>query len=306
MNSTPSRCDAWLADALRHAGAAASGVAQARPVGDGDVDAYRQWISSGRHGEMSYLERYDAVRSDPRQLLAGARSVVSAAFSYRLICGSRPLRIASYALGDDYHEVIRRRLGEVSREIDERCGSTSRVCVDTAPLLERYWAVQAGVGFVGRHHQLIVPGVGSSVLLGEIVTTAALSYSAPCMMSCGDCMRCVAACPGGALVADGGFDARRCLSYLTIEYRGEYDDDVDLHGCVYGCDECQLVCPHNSEGSVADGGVVAELSPRPVLLTMSRGDIEGMTHDEYCAVFRNSAIRRAKLAQLQRNVRRHR
>ncbi len=251
---------------------------------------------------MSYLERYDPVRSDPRQLLEGAKSIVSAAFSYRLIRGPRPLRIASYALGDDYHEVIRHRLGEVSRLIDKRCGSTSRVCVDTAPLLERYWAVQAGVGFVGRHHQLIVPGVGSSVLLGEIVTTADLSYNAPCAMSCDGCKACVRRCPGGALLADGTFDARRCLSYLTIEYRGEFDADVDLHGHFYGCDECQLACPHNSEGSSADGSVVAELSPRPGLLTMSRGDIEVMDHDEYCDVFRNSAIRRAKLAQLQRNA----
>lgn len=254
---------------------------------------------------MSYLERYDSVRSDPRQLLEGAKSIVSVAFSYRLIWGSRPLHIASYALGDDYHEVIRRRLGDVSRLIDELCGSTSRVCVDTAPLLERYWAVQAGVGFVGRHHQLIVPGVGSSVLLGEIVTTADLSYNAPCAMSCEDCMACVRRCPGGALLADGTFDARRCLSYLTIEYRGEFDNDVDLHGHFYGCDECQLACPHNQDGSVAVE-YVAELCPRPGLLTLSRDDIEGMTHDEYCAVFRKSAIRRAKLAQLQRNARHRR
>jgi len=301
MNSTPSPCDAWLAEALLHAGAAASGVAPAHPVGDGNIEAYRQWISLGMHGEMSYLERYDPVRSDPRQLLEGAKSIVSVAFSYRLIRGSGHLRIASYALGDDYHEVIRRRLGEVSRLIDERCGSTSRVCVDTAPLLERYWAVQAGVGFVGRHHQLIVPGVGSSVFLGEIVTTADLSYNAPCAMSCDGCMACVRRCPGGALLDDGTFDARLCLSYLTIEYRGEFDDDVDLHGHFYGCDECQLACPHNRPA--LSSGTLPEFEPRLHLLSLTAGDVAAMDHDEYCAVFRNSSIRRAKLAQLQRNAR---
>ncbi|MDE6309125.1 MAG: tRNA epoxyqueuosine(34) reductase QueG, partial [Muribaculaceae bacterium] len=231
------------------------------------------------------------------QLLDGARSVISCAFPYQL---QHDCAIASYALGDDYHEVLRQRLGTVAQRLAENYGAATRICVDTAPLLERYWAVKAGVGFIGRNHQLIVPDCGSAVLLGEILTTADIEPDSPCALSCGDCMACVNRCPGGALLADGTFDARRCLSYLTIEYRGEIDDSIDLHGRIYGCDECQLCCPHNHHDSCPEP--LAELAPRPEVARLTATDVIAMDHDKYCATFRRSAIRRAKLPQLHRNA----
>lgn len=247
---------------------------------------------------MEYLARYDQMRLDPTQLLDGAQTIVSCAFPYRL---QQNCAIASYAIGDDYHEVLRQRLNKVAQKLAETYGATTRVCVDTAPLLERYWAVKSGIGFIGRNHQLIVPGYGSAVLLGEILTTADIEPDAPCTFTCGDCMKCVNSCPGGALLPDGSFDARRCLSYLTIEYRGELDDGIDLHGRIYGCDECQLCCPHNH--NMANVEPLHELAPRPEVAQLTAADVIDMDHDAYCTTFRHSAIRRAKLQQLQRNAR---
>ncbi len=277
------------------AGAIACGVAEAGRVAQEDIDAYRRWVAAGHNGTMDYLVRYDRQRADPCELLDGARTVVSCAFPYRLLMDSP---IASYAMGDDYHEVIRRRLGHVAEKIKTEMGGETRVCVDTAPILERYWAVRAGVGFVGRNHQLIVPGHGSAVLLGEILTTAEFEPDEPCALSCGDCMACVDRCPGGALSADGGFDARHCLSYLTIEYRGEFTPEVHLHGHLYGCDDCQLCCPHNRHPAAP----LPEFEPRRAIRSLTAADVAAMDHPTYCDTFRHTAIRRAKLPQLHRNV----
>lgn len=283
----------WCAEA----GAVACGVAAVRHVDDEVIGSYRRWIAEGRHGLMEYLARYDQQRLDPTQLLEGARTVISCAFPYRL---QPNCAIASYALGDDYHEVLRNRLTTVAQKLADRYGALTRVCVDTAPLLERYWAVKAGVGFIGRNHQLIVPGYGSAVLLGEILTTADIDPDSPCSLGCDGCMECVNRCPGGALLADGTFDACRCLSYLTIEYRGALDDGIDLHGRIYGCDACQLCCPHNALDSHPD--TLPELAPRPEVAQLTCADIIAMDHEAYCTTLRHSAIRRAKLQQLQRNA----
>lgn len=283
----------WAAEA----GAVACGVAAARCVDAPAIATYRRWIAEGRHGQMEYLARYDQLRADPTLLLEGARTVVSCAFPYRL---QQDCAIASYALGDDYHEVLRGRLNDIARRLTDKYGAACRVCVDTAPMLERYWAMKSGVGFIGRNHQIIVPGHGSAVLLGEILTTAEIEPDTPCASGCGDCMACVARCPGGALLSDGTFDSRRCLSYLTIEYRGELSDDIELHGRIYGCDECQLCCPHNRCAPCA--GLLPQLTPRPEVLRLTASDVAAMDHDAYCSTFRHSAIRRAKLPQLHRNA----
>lgn len=280
------------------AGCVSCGIAAAAPVEPSAMDAYRRWIADGHHGYMEYLSRYDRVRSDPRELLEGARSIICCAFPYAL---QQDCKIASYALGDDYHEVVRNRLEAVAGHLREHCGATSCVCVDTAPILERYWAVKSGVGYVGRNHQLIVPGYGSAVVLGEIVTTAVITPDDPCSLTCGDCMACVNRCPGGALRPDGTFDATRCLSYLTIEYRGELPADLDLGAHLYGCDECQLCCPHNKY--IGGESALPEFDPRPAVINLTPDDLAEMEHETYCDIFRHSSIRRAKLSQLHRNAR---
>lgn len=254
---------------------------------------------------MEYMERYSEARHDPRLLLDGAESIIVAAFNYYtpvnhgscVTGGSAPLKWARYALGRDYHEEIRDRLSGVAEEITALTGAQCRVTVDTAPLRERYWAMEAGVGFIGINNQLIIPGTGSWVLLGEIITTLPLEADEPCRLSCDGCMKCVKACPGHALDGNGGMDAARCMSYLTIEYRGE--GPIGCGDRIYGCDICQEVCPHNSCASPSE---IAAFAPRESILSLTRDDILTMEQGTFSRIFTHSAIKRAKLAGLLRNA----
>ena len=302
MNFSQSPCKSAIAEQAKAAGVSALGIADACEVSAVDIERYRKWIADGCHGEMSYLERYDDVRSDPRQLLDGAQSLIVTAFNYfpKERPSGRALRIASYALGRDYHEVVRERLEIVAAYIRQTWGGQTRVCVDTAPLRERYWAMRAGVGFIGRNCQLIIPGQGSYFFLGTILTTVHFAPNEPIGHDCGGCNACRTACPSGALRGDGTMDARRCLSYLTIEYRGELPDDCRIGSCLYGCDACQDACPHNRGAKPTE---IEDFMPSEELLALTDSDMENMTQEEFSAIFGHSAIKRTKLAGLQRNLR---
>lgn len=284
---------------LREAGVYRAGVAALEPVSPAMDKAYARWIEAGRHGGMSYMERYADVRRDPRLLLDGAVSLISCAFPYYYPLDSEPV-MARYALGDDYHDVVRRRLEDVAEKMRAQWRCATRVCVDTAPLRERYWAVRAGVGFVGRNNQLIVPGGGSYFFLGEILTTLEIAPDESCRLACGDCGACVTACPAGALDGvDNALDARRCLSCLTIEHRGDFPPGTRLHGHLYGCDECQRVCPHNAHPAISS---IPEFRPRPAVAGMTLERAAGLSQAEFSAIFVRSAVKRTKLAGLQRNA----
>lgn len=296
----PYPCDT---DTLRRlaaeAGAVACGVAEAGPVDDEAAARYHSWIASGRHASMEYMERYDEVRRDPRLLLEGARSLIVCAFSY-YTDEAVTLPVAMYARGRDYHEVVRQRLTAMATRLTEAYGGTTRVCVDTAPLRERYWAARCGVGIIGMNNQLIVPGAGSYVCVGTVLWTQPLAPTPPLEGHCGRCGRCVEHCPAGALGADGAaLDARRCLSYLTIEHRGELPEGTDLHGRLYGCDVCQRVCPWNRDVTPTS---ITEFRPSEELAALTMADVAAMTQERFSALFRHSAIKRTKLAGLQRNL----
>ena len=280
----------------RALGAVAAGCAAATPVDPAFRHVYRRWIADGRHGTMDYLARYDSVRFDPAALLPGARTVISLAFPYRPAGGYHHPHIADYALGHDYHHVVRRRLMELAAFIAGRFGAQSRVCVDTAPLPERYWAERAGVGLRGLSGQLIVPGVGTGVFLGEVITTLELEPDSPAGGHCGRCGACVRACPGGAIGADGSFDARRCLSYLSIEHRGELPADIDFGGRVYGCDVCQRVCPHNR---CEPPEPLFEFFPDPRLLSLDLDALSALTPADWRKLTKISAMRRVKLEKIK-------
>lgn len=306
MNLTDSPCDAipFLNSLLEEAGVVKWGISEADDIEPAAQTQYLDFIRSGHHASMDYLARNLEARFTTSLILPGARSIISVAFAYPEApeprSGRHP-RWAAYSLGDDYHEVIRRRLAPVAAEIDRRLGSQSRVCVDTAPVMERYRAVKAGLGFRGRNGMLIVPGFGARVFLAEIFTTAALKSSlpSPSEIVCEGCGRCVTACPAGALCGDGTLDARRCLSYLTIEHRGEFPDGTDSGDRIYGCDTCRLVCPHENASAA---GWIDEFKPRESILSLTVDDISGMTAGEFAKVFRHSAIRRTKHEGLVRNV----
>lgn len=279
------------------------GVAEACEVPDGVTDGYRRWIAEGCNGSMEYLDRYHDVRRDPRLLLTGARSVISCAIAY-YHKSKQPAgipAIASYAHGDDYHDVVRRLLEPLAAFIRETWGGETRICVDTAPIHERYWAVTSGVGFRARSGLVIVPGLGTYCFLAEIVTTVEFSPTPPLApTACDGCGACVASCPGGAIRSDGTIDARRCLSYLTIEHRGDLPDTLSTGGRLYGCDCCQQVCPHNR---VVEPCSHPEFDLRPAYNDLTRENIASLTPESYAAIFRRSAIKRAKLSGLLRNLR---
>lgn len=294
---------------LKDAGVFKSGIARVEAVDADTVTGYDRWLSEGMNGEMAYLEKYHDIRSNPALLLPGARSVVSCAFNYWWGPVDSPLRWASYALGDDYHDVVRGRLQSVADAITAETGAECRVCVDTAPILERYWAVRSGVGFIGLNQQLIIPGAGTHFFLGEIITTLDLAPDAPCTLTCGECRRCLRACPGGALrendkapgnpASEVTLDSRRCLSYLTIEYRGEFPEGTRPGKHIYGCDVCQEVCPHNSKAPLSD---IEEFRPRAAILRLDTDAILEMRQEDFSAIFRKSAIKRTKLTGLRRNA----
>lgn len=281
----------------------AIGFAKAEPVSDVASREYSQWIEARHHGSMAYMERYSDVRRDPRLLLDGARTVIALALNYYPTVkqdATAPL-IAYYAYGRDYHEVVRQRGRELARWLAEEYGAASRVCVDTAPLRERYWAQRAGLGFIGRNNALIIPGRGSWFFLGFLITTLEVEPSKACKGSCGACHRCVDSCPASALSGDGAVDAQRCLSCLTIENREErLPEGTRLGRRLYGCDTCQVVCPHNSQ---ARPTTIPEFQPSEAILHLTDADVAALTDERFRELFRHSAVRRVKPWQLQRNLR---
>ena len=292
-----------LQERARALGFDACGVARAHCVDDVAALRYDQWLAQGRHGCLEWAARHRELRDDPTQLLPGAQSVVVVAMNYypaRLQPQEAP-QFAYYAYGRDYHEVVKQRLWQLAAALEQMGPCQTRCCVDSAPIRERYWAQQAGVGFIGLNNALIVPGRGSYYFLGIVLTTLWLEADEPCTLSCGECGACVAACPSGALTGDGAVDARRCLSCLTIEHRGELPHWVRgvMGNRVFGCDACQQCCPHNRH---AQPTAVTELQPSEDFLSLTRERIAQMDQTEFSRLFSHSAVKRAKLAGLQRNL----
>ena len=283
------------------AGVATLGPARTAPQ-------FQQWVAAGMAGEMHYLERGAEARLDTRRPFAGARSAVVVALDYGGREPSGP--VARYARGDDYHDVMVGRLRELHARVRELAGHDVRgkAYVDTGPILERDLARQAGLGWFGKNTMLINPRRGSFFFLGALVLDLDLEADAPFEDDrCGTCTRCLDACPTGALVEPGVLDARRCISYLTIELRGEIPVELReaIGGLVYGCDICQTCCPWNvrfstalpDESPYAPREVVAAKDAR----TVAR-DLLPMTQDEFSRAFKGSPMKRAKLRGLKRNA----
>lgn len=286
----------------------ACGIAQADAVEQSVVDSYRRWIAEGCNGSMAYLENYPDKRFNPRLLVPGVRSIVSVALNYapsRCMPSDAP-QFASYALGKDYHDVVKQKLSQLAERLGLELNDQVRAFCDSAPVLERYWAVRAGLGWIGRNHQLIIPHAGSMFFLGELFLPVEVEYDEPMHSRCGTCNRCVEACPTQALQrnADGEtckFDGRLCLNYQTIENRGDIPEELasKLAPYIYGCDRCQSACPWNR---FAVPNTTPELQPSDELLAMKREDWLKLTEEEYRKLFKGSAVKRAKYAGLMRNI----
>jgi epoxyqueuosine reductase len=294
-------------------GFARAGFAPADPFEDARPHL-RDFVAGGRHGEMAYLAGPDD-RADPKSLMGGARTVVSVALPYAGSGGvslrrnredPNPLvgTVARYARGADYHKVLKDKLYELARacaRIVER-PVACRICVDTAPLLEREAARRAGVGFTGKSTMTIVPGIGTFVLLGELLLDIEIASAEPVSAGCGRCTACIDACPTHAFVGPYLLDARRCISYLTIENKGEIPSDLrPLIGTrVFGCDVCQDVCPFNASETERPGA--PELRARPELEAPALVDLLTLTATGYRKLVRRTALRRVGKRQLQRNA----
>ena len=305
-----------ITERARALGFDAVGIASANFL-EQDHEALSRWLSSGAQGGMAYMAREPRRRSDPREVLPGARSLIVLAMNYfPAELPDRPDaisagRVSRYAWGKDYHSVIEPRLAELQSFIIEAAGPgpeaskiDCRSYVDHGPVLEKAFARQAGIGFIGKNTLLITEKFGSWVFLSVILTTLELDPGRPQTSQCGSCRLCLDACPTGALTAPFQLDARRCISYLTIENKGEIPAEVTsrLEGWAFGCDICQEVCPYNAH---PEPTAVREFHPEngtgPYL---DLEEVAGLDSDEtFRAMFNGTPLLRPKRTGLQRNVR---
>ncbi len=283
------------------------GIADADILSD-EMSHYNQWLELGFHGTMGYLERNLDRREDIRKILHGAQSVVVAAQNYYT-----PYRhpheevgkISRYAWGDDYHEVIPPKLRNLAAEIERLYPECeTKVYTDTGHLLEKAWATRAGIGWQGKHSNIISRTHGSWFFIGIVITTARLKADTPIEDFCGTCTACLDACPTGAIVQPYVVDGSKCLSFWTIETKPEVEFPIEISnnmdGWVFGCDECQNVCPWNRFSTeTTEQGFL----PRNAELTLSFKAIEEFTQEEFSERFRRSPVKRTKLAGLKRNAR---
>lgn len=271
---------------------------------------YKQWLSKGYAGRMKYMERNPERRQDVRQIIPDAKSVISCALNYNT---DHPYSIretdktkgwvARYAWGDDYHDVMDRKLGSLGEFISEKIspGAVSRHYVDTGPVLEKVYGKYAGIGWVGKNTCLINQEIGSWIFLGEIITSLELEYDNPAPDRCGTCTKCLDACPTDALPEPYVLDSRRCISYLTIELKDnipfELRDKIDNN--IFGCDICQDVCPWNKRAEKTDEPAFL---PREGIYNPDLGSLSQLSPEDFRNFFKGSPVKRAKRRGLLRNV----
>lgn len=283
------------------------GITPADPLRE-EGQRLAEWISRGYHATMFWMERNTDRRTDPKKIVPDAKSVISVGMNYytphKITDHPERGKISRYAWGDDYHDVLTARLKKLWDFILElQPQAKGRYYVDTGPVMDKVWAQRAGLGWIGKHTNLISREYGSWLFLGEIITTLDLEYDVPTQDYCGTCRRCIDACPTAAIVDEYVVDSNRCLSYITIEHRGEYPEEIkpNTEGWIFGCDICQDVCPWNIKFEKPT--VVEEFHPRPDRLNPLLIEIIEMTREDFNRRFRNSPIKRTKLEGLQRNAR---
>ena len=283
------------------------GVARAESLSD-EREFLESWLANGFHAEMSWMEREPEKRADPQLLLENAKSVVAVALNYFTPHEHENApdkgKVSRYAWGDDYHDVLKEELRVLVNYIKEICpAANAKICVDTAPIMDKAWAQRAGLGWIGKHSNLITREYGSWVFLGEILLDVELEPDASETQDfCGSCTACLDACPTDAIIEPRVVDSNRCISYATIELRAEQipsEIAENLNGWIYGCDICQDVCPWNRfEQPTAE----TRFEPRAGNVSPDLNEMANLSHEEYVERFRRSAMKRTKLAGLKRNA----
>ena len=296
----------WIVAEAEQLGFDACGIASARAL-DEESALVEQWLDEGREGEMGYLTRNREKRYDPRLLVEGTKSIVTVLYNYfpkQQIGDNGRYKIAKYAYGADYHDVLKRKMRQLLKRIETQTGKLegTRIFVDSAPVLDRAWAVRCGLGFIGKNTTLIHPKKGSFFFIGHLFLPLELEETGKTMANhCGRCTKCIDACPTGALEAPFRIDARKCISYLTIEYKGSLEgyDPKRFNGWMYGCDTCQDVCPYNR---FSLPNIEPEFQPSEQLLAMKEEDWKSLDKEEFEALFKHSAMQRAGYDGLKRNI----
>jgi epoxyqueuosine reductase len=267
---------------------------------------FSHYLQSNYNGEMEYLANHFDKRLDPSLLVEGARSIIVVLMNYfpsDLQSDSSAPVISKYAYGKDYHPVVKDKLHQLFSFIDQEVSAVKgRVFVDSAPILERAWAVQAGVGWIGKNGLLINKQSGSFFFIGELIIDLELDYDEPSTKEyCGTCTRCIDACPLQALVEPSVLDARRCISYLTIELKGDTPEEFKsfMKNRIFGCDICQDVCPWNNHPTPHS---IPEFIPDPQFLKMDSDDWENLSEDNFNLLFHNTPLQRAGYSKLMKNI----
>ncbi len=301
-----------VAEALRGAGAAAVAAVRAEAVSDADREQFGRWLESGMNAGMEYMHNWPGLRFDPRELHPGTAFVICCAFPYAQNLAEAP-QIASYALGADYHKVIPKRIKKALRGLENDFYGSVRICVDSAPVRERYWAVRSGLATRCDSGLVAVPGLGTQFFLAEILTTWKLTGPEPFLnlpsaaaSVCDACGACRRACPAGAIGEGGTVDANRCVSYLTIEHKGDWTDAQreamslpTAKGRLFGCEICQRVCHLNRNVPTT---AIPEFAPRPELLAMTAVKATTLTTEDFDRLTQSSPLRRTGLDALRRNA----
>lgn len=264
-----------------------------------------KWLSNGMHGTMSWMENHFELRVDPRKLVPNAKTVISVSLQYidkSISHSDENLRISSYALGDDYHDVIRNKLKSLFKYIQSLEGDIDgRVFTDSAPVMDKAWAVRSGLGWMGKNGNILNKKLGSWFFLGEIILDLEFDYDQATTHHCGSCTRCIDACPTQAILEPMVIDSRKCISYITIELKESIPQELSKHmgNWMYGCDVCQDVCPWNSK---APSFQEEHFKPRKELLEMSREAWKSLDYETYQKLFKKSAVKRTKYTGLVRNI----
>jgi|TARA_R110001606_G_scaffold200610_1_gene348505 epoxyqueuosine reductase len=262
------------------------------------------WLNKNMHGEMGYMENHFDKRLDPTKLVEGSKSVISLLLNYfpEESQKENTFKISKYAYGQDYHHVIKSKLKELQNFISEEIGEVGgRAFVDSAPVLDKAWAAKSGLGWIGKHSNLLTQQVGSFYFIAELIVDLELEYDHRVTDHCGTCTACIDACPTQAIVEPYVVDGSKCISYLTIELKNEMPTDFKgkMDDWMFGCDVCQDVCPWNRFSKSHREPL---FDPNPQLLSMTKKEWEEITEDVFKKVFQKSAVKRTKFSGLKRNI----
>jgi epoxyqueuosine reductase len=280
------------------------GIAKARYLEE-EAPRLEQWLKDGKHGRMSYMENHFDKRLDPRKLVDDTKSIISLSLNYfpENEISSSSYLVSKYAYGDDYHEVIKRKLKLLMNAIREKVGDVNgRAFVDSAPVMDKVWAKESGLGWIGKHTNLLSKKQGSFFFLAELLIDIECAYDAPMQTDhCGTCTQCIDACPTQAIVAPYILDASKCISYLTIELKDEFPKELQhsYSDWIFGCDVCQDVCPWN-RFSIATNEF--DFKPKLEWFAYTKSDWDNLTQESFEILFKHSPIKRTKFEGLKRNI----